>query len=113
MDTNNGRICGHSLSGHNGQFGHFDHFGHYGPPQYGQKYNQYWCLWREQEKCRSPAKTELKKMHPIKSYGQIKIDSKIMAVSFVFSRHFDPKFAPLEQALPRGPQSSSLCFWNQ
>ena len=50
-------------------------------------------------------KMELKKMHPIKSYGQIKIDSKIMDVSFVFSHHFDPKFAPLEQALPRGPQS--------
>ena len=39
-------------------------------------------------------------MHPIKSYGQIKIDSEIMAVSFVFSRHFDPKFAPLGQAIP-------------
>ena len=52
-------------------------------------------------------------MHPIKSYGQIKIDSEIMAVSFVFLPNFGPKFAPLEQALSKGPQSLSLCFWNQ
>ena len=56
-------------------------------------------VWKEQEKYRSPAKMELKKIHPIKSYGHIKIYSKIMAVSFVFSPHFSP-------------QSSALCFWN-
>ena len=49
-------------------------------------------------------------MHLVKSYGQIKIDLEIMAVSFVFLPHFVPKIAPLEQALPRGPQSSSLGF---
>ena len=48
-----------------------------------------------------------------KLVSQIKIDSEIMAVSFVFLPHFGPKFDPLGQALPRGPQSSSLCFWIQ
>ena len=33
-------------------------------------------------------KTELKKLRWVKSYGQIKIDSENMAVSFVFWPHF-------------------------
>ena len=33
-------------------------------------------------------KTELKKLRRLKSYGQIKIDSENMAVSFVFWPHF-------------------------
>ena len=84
IDTNDRHICSHIESGHNGHYGHFDLFGHYGPTRYGHKYAQYWCLWKEQEKCKSPTKTELKKLHQVKSYGQIKIDSEIMAVSFVF-----------------------------
>ena len=56
--------------------------------QYGQKYGLYWCLWKEYEKCGSPVKTELKKLRWVKSYGQIKIDSENMAVSFVFWPHF-------------------------
>ena len=113
IDTNDGHICGHIESGHNGHYGHFDLFGHYGPTRYGHKYAHYWCLWKEQEKCRSPTKTELKKLHQVKSYSQIKIDSEIMAISFVFWPRFDTKLSRLGQALPRGPQSSSLCFRNQ
>ena len=33
---------------------------HYRMAQYGQKYIPCRCLWKEQEKCRSPVKTELK-----------------------------------------------------
>ena len=33
-------------------------------------------------------KTELKKLHRLKSYGQIKFDSENMAVSFVFWPQF-------------------------
>ena len=113
MDTNIGYIFGHIEAGHNGQNGQNGQIGHCGLFSYGHKYGHYWCLWKEQEKCRSAAKTELKKMHLVKSYGHIKIDSDIMAVSFVFLPHFGPKLTPLGQALPRGPQSSSLCFWNQ
>ena len=98
--------------GHDGLKGPNGHNRHYGPTRYGHKYAHHWCLWKEQKKCRSPAKTELKKMHLIKSYGQIKIDSDIMPVSFVFLPYFGPKLTSLEQALPRGPQSSALCFWN-
>ena len=52
-------------------------------------------------------------MHRIKSYGQNKIQSHIMAISFVFLPYFCPKMATPEEALPNGPQSSSLYFWNQ
>ena len=91
--------------GHDGLKGPNGHNRHYGPTRYGHKYAHHWCLWKEQEKCRSPAKTELKKMYQVKSYSQIKIDSGIVAVSFVFLPHFGPKLTPLGQALPRGPQS--------
>ena len=57
-------------------------------------------------------KVELKNLHWFKSDGQNKINSEIMAISFVFSPHFCPKLTTLEEALPMGPQSSSLCFWN-
>ena len=52
-------------------------------------------------------------MHRIKSYGQNEIQSHIMAISFVFLPYFCPKMATPEEALPNGPQSSSLYFWNQ
>ena len=113
IDTNIGHISGNIESGHNCQNGENGHNGHYGLTWYGHKYAHYWCLWKEQEKCRSPTKTELKKLHQVKSYSQIKIDSEIMAISFVFWPLFDTKLTRLGQALPRGPQSSSLCFRNQ
>ena len=47
--------------------------------------------WKSGEKGRSPMKTELKKLHQVKSYSQIKIDSEIMAISFVFLPHFGTK----------------------
>ena len=37
---------------------------------------------------------ELKNLHWFKSYGQNKIDSEIMAISFVFSPDFCPKLNP-------------------
>ena len=47
-----------------------------------------------------------------KSYGQNKIKSEIMAISFAFFQC--PKLTTLEEALPMGPHRSSLClcFWN-
>ena len=80
---------------------------------YGHRCVLYGCLHKEGEKCRSPMKTNLKNMHRIKSYGQNKIRSQIMAISFVFLPYFCPKMATPEEALPNGPQSSSLYFWNQ
>ena len=72
-DTNNDHIHGHIKSGHNGQNGKNGQNGHYGMADYGREYSRNWILWKAQEKCRSPAKTVLKKMHWVKSYGQNKI----------------------------------------
>ena len=69
---------------HDGHFGHFEHFGHYGLTQYGPEYGHHWCLWKDQEKCRSPMKTELKKLQRFKSYGQKKFTLKLGPFSFVF-----------------------------
>ena len=77
---------------------------------YGHEYGEYWCLCGEQEKCRSVEKEELKNLHQFKSYGQNKINFEILS-------HFlcilGPKMTTLGEAFPMGPQSSSLCFWNQ
>ena len=51
---------------------------------YGHEYGQYWCLFEDQEKCRSVEKAELKNLQRFKSYRQNKIKSEIMAISFVF-----------------------------
>ena len=80
---------------------------------YGHEYGQYWCLFEDQEKCRSVEKAELKNLQRFKSYRQNKIKSEIMAISFVFWPYFGPKMTTLEEALPMGHQRSSLCFWNQ
>ena len=96
-----------------GHYGHFVDIDHYGLAHYGHRFDRYWCLFEEQEKCRSTVKAELKNMHRFKSYGQNKIDYEIMAISFVFWAYFGPKMTTLEEALPMGPQRSSLCFWNQ
>ena len=58
-------------------------------------------------------KTYLKNMYRIKRYGQNKIRSHILAISFVFLPYFCSKKATPKEALPNGPQSSSLYFWNQ
>ena len=68
----------------------FHHFGRYGLTKYGHKYGSYWYLWREHEKCGSQVKTELKKMRQVKSYGQIKFNPEIIAVSFVFWPYIGP-----------------------
>ena len=109
---NNNHIQDQNVPGHNGQYGQNGHNGHYGIASYGHEYGWYWCLCEEQGKCRSAVKAELKNLHRFKSYGQNKIDSEIMAISFVFSPHFCPKLTTLGEALPMGPQTSSLCFWN-
>ena len=57
-------------------------------------------------------KVEMKNMHRFNSYGQNKIDYEIMAISFVFRPYFEPKMTTLKEALSKGPQRSSLCFWN-
>ena len=69
---------------------------------YGHRYGQYWCLCKEQEKCRSAVKAELKNLHLFKSYGQNKIDSTIMAISYIFLPNFCPKLTTLQEALPIG-----------
>ena len=77
IDTNNGHICGHIMPFHDSHYGHFDHFGYYGLTQYGPEYGHHWCLWKDQEKCRSTMKTGSKKLQRFKSYGQIKIYDEI------------------------------------
>ena len=71
-----------------GHYGHFVDIDHYGLAHYGHRFDQYWCLFEEQEKCRSTVKAELKNMHRFKSYGQNKIDYEIMAIFFVFWAYF-------------------------
>ena len=88
IDTNNDHICGHNIPCQNGHYGHFDHFVHNGLNQYGHYHGHYCCLLKDQEKCRSPVKRELKKLQLVKSYGRIKINSEIMAISFVFWADF-------------------------
>ena len=83
-DTNIANTHDHSVSGHNGQYWQNGHNGHYGMALYGHEYGQYWCLFEEQEKCRSVEKAELKNLQRFKSYRQNKIKSEIMAISFVF-----------------------------
>ena len=73
IDTNNDHIHGHIESEHDSQKGQNGQNGHYGMAEYGRNYSRNWCLWKEQEKYRSPEKTVLKKMHRLKSYGQKKI----------------------------------------
>ena len=84
IDTNNDHINSHIESGHCGQNGQNGHNGRFGTVYYGHEYGHYWCLLKDQEKCRSPVKTVLKKLQRVKSYGRIKINSEIMAISFVF-----------------------------
>ena len=96
-----------------GNYGHFCQFDHNGLKKYGHEYVAYKFLFKELYKRGSPVKTELKNMHRIKSYGQIKIECEILAISFVFWPIFRTKMALPEAALPMGSQSSSLYFWNQ
>ena len=63
---------------------------------------------KEQDKCRSPVKSKLKKLNQVKIYGSIKTDSEIIAVLFVILHNFSSKFGPLRQALPKGPQELIL-----
>ena len=66
------------------------HNGHYGRHQNGHKYGLYGRLFEKQQKCRSTVKTVSKDMRSVKSYGQNKIISRIMAISFVFWPIFSP-----------------------
>ena len=47
--------------------------------------------WEQKDKYRSPVKAELKKMHRLKSYGQTKVDTTIIAISHVFLAFFEAK----------------------
>ena len=50
------------------------------PISNGHKYEVYGCLKKEWPKCRSPVKTVIKKMDPIKSYEQNKKKLMIMVI---------------------------------
>ena len=96
IDTNNGHICGHIMPFHDSHYGHFDHFGYYGLTQYGPEYGHHWCLWKDQEKCRSTIKTESKKLQRLKSYGQIKIYDEIMTYfPSILAQNFNELVGPL------------------
>ena len=88
LDTHKGHIHGHKGSGH---YGYFGHNGHNGLPLYGHEYGLYRCQMKEWPKCRSPVKTVLKKMDPVKSYGQNKKISK----KIEFLVHFLCKISPI------------------
>ena len=47
---------------------------------YGHKNDHYGCLKKEWSKCRSPVKTALKKMDPVKNYGPNKNKVEKMAI---------------------------------
>ena len=72
IETHKGHIHGHNGAGHYGHFGHKVHNGHNGLALYGHEYDLYGVLMTEWPKCRSSVKTVLKKMDPVKSYGQNK-----------------------------------------
>ena len=57
------------MPGHNGQYQQNGHNGLYCMASYGHEYDQKWCLCKEQEKCRSVVKADLKNKHWFKSYG--------------------------------------------
>ena len=80
IDINDDHIQDHIESGHYGQNGQNGPNGRHRMKKNGHKYSNYWCLWKDQEKCRSPMKTELKKQQRFKSYGQINIRIEIMAI---------------------------------
>ena len=82
--TNIGHICGHLEAGHYSCNGQNGHNGHYGLTRYGHKYAHYGCLWKEKGKCRSPAKTELKKLHQVKVIAK----SKLVREEWPFSLYF-------------------------
>ena len=56
----------------NGHYGLYGQNGHNGPTLNGHKHDFYVCPQKEWPKCRSPVKTVLKKMDPMKSYDQNK-----------------------------------------
>ena len=74
-------------------------------PYYDHLYGHYWYQNEAQPKCRSTAKTALKNISLVKSYGQNKIRYQIIVISFVFLPSYDLKMAIPEEALPMGPQS--------
>ena len=49
----------------------------------GHKHDFYGCLQKECPKCRSPVKTVMKKMNPMKSYDQNKKNCNFLTKSFV------------------------------
>ena len=96
IDTNNYYICGHFFSFYDGHLCHFDHFGHNGLIQYGLEYGHHGCLWKHQEKCRSPMKAELKKRQRFKRYCQIKIGIENRAIFLcIFPQIFNELEGPL------------------
>ena len=74
-------------------------------PFYDHQYFQYGYHFEEQQICKSPVKTVLKKLIPTKSYGQNKILSPKMAISLVFLVHFGLKSEISEAPFPIGAQS--------
>ena len=82
---------------------------HYGLEYYGHRFDPFLRLFEEQKKYRSVLKANLKNTHRFKSYGQNKINSKIMAISLVFWPYFGRKKTTLKEALPMSPQNQ----WNK
>ena len=80
IDNNDDHIQGHIELGHHNQIDQNGHNGRLGMICYGHKYGPYWCLWKDQKKCRSPMKTESENLHRFKSYGLIKTDTEFRAI---------------------------------
>ena len=55
-------------------------------------------------------KTEFKKKHRSKSYGLNKIDTRILAISFVFWANLRPKMATVKENTSNGPQEPIFIF---
>ena len=82
-------------------------------PYNGHQYGQCWYCFIEHWRFIKAVKTVSKTHISIKSYGQKKYYTKIMAIFFVFWADFGWNKGFLKAALPIRVQSSSLCFWNQ
>ena len=72
---------------HDGHFSHFEHFGHYGLTQYGPEYGHHWCLWKDQEKCRSPDLSQIFFGSSLIATEWDKIVAETIHKTFVSLRH--------------------------
>ena len=69
---------------HNSNYGHFRHFDYYCQSCPGYEYDQYGCLFKEEQKCRSDTKLFVNWSISLKVIVKTKKFADFLAISFVF-----------------------------